>query len=470
MTLFLASASWADVPAPPVNQDIGMDDVLIGGLTEADCRVCHASGLPDRHHLLYGQPILPGSLVPYPDADGDGNDDTIYGCLNCHDENFTVVRDCAVCHGAGVSPHHTVQTAQDGDCQACHGDLVDNMGDGHYIPTYAPSLVTPVLSGGDGLPLNSRGIGAGACDYCHDDDGLGPQDTVIRTNQVLHHGTGLGTCAWCHGSPTPPDDEKIRTCEGCHGPDSLHNIQADSPKTPTGTLVVGGEDAGYGHVGRDAGPGDSDCWGCHGFDFPAKAASEGFWSGPIIPTISSSEYAAINAGTDTAVILTGSAFTNIAGKNLYESDVALTAADGSFVILTPDSIDQGELTFTIPGDTAHGNYNLQAVKDSFASNPAVISITPEVIITDATCDGTVTINGSGFAGYAEGSGTLVTGTIKTGTVEATIISWDDTLIEADFDSCPDEVTVDAVFGTSTSEVGGDGGGGDGGGCFIATIF
>jgi hypothetical protein len=41
----------------------------------------------------------------------------------------------------------------------------------------------------------------------------------------------------------------IRVCEGCHGPDSLHNIQADSPKTPTGTLVVGGEDAGYGHVG-----------------------------------------------------------------------------------------------------------------------------------------------------------------------------------------------------------------------------
>jgi hypothetical protein len=40
------------------------------------------------------------------------------------------------------------------------------------------------------------------------------------------------------------------------------------------------------------------------------------------------------------------------------------------------------------------------------------------------------------------------------TVEATIISWSDTMIEADFGSCPNEVTVAAVFGTDTSEVGG----------------
>jgi hypothetical protein len=123
------------------------------------------------------------------------------------------------------------------------------------------------------------------------------------------------------------------------------------------------------------------------------------------------------------------------------------------------------LAVTIPGDTAPGNYSLQAVKAEFASNPAVISITPAVIISGATCDGTVTINGSGFAGYAEGSGTLVSGTITTGkgkkktttTVQATIISWNDTMIEAGFDSCPNDVTVDAVFGTDTSEVGGDGG-------------
>ena len=84
LMLCVASTGWTDVPAPPVNQTIGMPDVLFGELTEADCRVCHDSGVPDRHHLLYDTPIPPGSLVPYPDADGDGIPDTIYTCLNCH--------------------------------------------------------------------------------------------------------------------------------------------------------------------------------------------------------------------------------------------------------------------------------------------------------------------------------------------------------------------------------------------------
>jgi hypothetical protein len=38
------------------------------------------------------------------------------------------------------------------------------------------------------------------------------------------------------------------------------------------------------------------------------------------------------------------------------------------------------------------------------------------------------------------------------TEEATIISWSDTMIEADFDSCPNEVTVAAVFGTDTLDI------------------
>jgi hypothetical protein len=72
----------------------------------------------------------------------------------------------------------------------------------------------------------------------------------------------------------------------------------------------------------------------------------------------------------------------------------------------------------------------------------------------------VTIRGSGFGGYAAGSGTSVTGKVTTGrgknktttTVEAAIVSWSDTKIEADFASRPDEVTVSSVFGSATSEV------------------
>jgi hypothetical protein len=316
---------------------------------------------------------------------------------------------------------------------------------------------------GDGEPLNSRGNGAGACNYCHDDDGLTPP--VILDNHDLHHGTNLvdfgNRCDWCHDFALP-FDEQIRVCEGCHGPDSLHNIQADS--NGDGLLVVGGELAGYGHVGRDAGPGDSDCWGCHGFA-PAGASAPG--TGPIIPSISSSDVAVVIAGTDTPVVLTGAAFSNIDGLTVYESDVVLTAANGSFVTLTPSVVTEGAMVVTIPAGTAPGNYNLQAVKADSASNPTAISVVPEVVVTDATGDETVTISGSGFSGYAAGSATSVTGKITTGkgknkttvTVTATILSWSETSIEAQFDSKPSEITVSSVYGAATSEVGGGGGGG-----------
>jgi hypothetical protein len=182
-------------------------------------------------------------------------------------------------------------------------------------------------------------------------------------------------------------------------------------------------------------------------------------TGPIIPTVYSSDSPVIAAGTDAGVTLIGSSFTNVTGLTAYLSDVELTAGDGSSVILTPDAVNLGALEVTIPGDTAPGNYDVRAVKADVASNPAVISVTPKVIINGATGDATLTIRGSGFGGYAAGSGTSVTGTITRGaknkttrTVEAEIVSWSDTKIEVDFASRPDEVTVSSVFGSATSEV------------------
>jgi hypothetical protein len=190
-------------------------------------------------------------------------------------------------------------------------------------------------------------------------------------------------------------------------------------------------------------------------------------SGPIVPIVHAADRKVIDAGTNTAVTLTGASFTNITGANQYVSDVALTAADGSSVTLTPDLTDQGSMSVTIPGETAPGNYDVQAVKedsagDDVASNPAVISIKPQVVITRASGYSTVRINGSGFGGYAAGSGTSVTGTVtigipgngKTKTVEAAIVSWSDTTIEADFGArrAPDDITVNSVFGSDTSQV------------------
>jgi hypothetical protein len=178
-------------------------------------------------------------------------------------------------------------------------------------------------------------------------------------------------------------------------------------------------------------------------------------SGPIVPTIYASDAAVVNGGTATSLNVSGAAFTNTAEGVDYSSDVKLTAADGSSVTLTPSVIDQGLIGVTIPADTARGNYNLQAVKDGAASNPAVISVLPKVKITKASGGngkGKVTILGSGFGGYAAGSGTAVTGTMSGGTVEATIVSWSDTKIRAEFDSSPEDVTVTSVFGSASSEV------------------
>lgn len=441
----------AEVPAPPVNQTIGMLDVLTGAMTESDCRNCHDGGNSDRHHLLYGQPIPPGAPVPYPDGDRNGRPDTTYNCINCHGKYFTVVTNCITCHTS--SAHHTTPAAKSGDCASCHGDIVDSIGDGHYIPTYAPSRTTPSPSDGDGLPLNRYGNGAGACNYCHDvDDPVAP---FIQNNADLHHDASMN-CLWCH-SAHGPTTAAIRVCQNCHGPDSLHSIQADSPAPGNiGTIVVGGEYAGYGHVGRDVGPGDSDCWGCHGF--AQKAAPR---SASAVPAIYDSDLAVITAGTDTTLMLAGAAFTNSVGNTRYESDVALTAADGSSVVLTPDLIlDEGMLAVTIPRTTRAGNYSIQAVQAELASNPTVVTVVPRVRIKRAAGSETVTILGSGFAGYARGSGTTVTGRITT--VEGTrvrttiltgmIVSWVDGRIVARFVAAPNHVTVKSVFGTATSAV------------------
>lgn len=449
LALIGVGTEWAAVPAPPVNQVIGMPDILYGEFTEADCRACHDSGVPDRHHLLYGSSIPAGSFVPYPDTDRNGVPDATYNCFSCHRTPSTIVRDCTVCHTA--TPHHNTPAAHAGDCVSCHGDIVDNIGDGHYIPTYPTSPMTPSSRNGDGLPANSRGNKAGACNYCHDDDGLAVP--LIENTAILHHGATWPflDCLLCHAQHDPLN---MRTCEGCHGPDSLHAIQADSDGD--GVISGGNELAGYGHAGRDNGPGDSDCWGCHGFAF-ASAASPG----PIVPTVYTADVAVARAGTQTTVVLSGAGFTNRRGSTLYESEICLTAADGSAVTLEPDLIlDESTLAVTIPRQTRPGNYNLQAIKVGMASNPAVISVIPEVRISRAVYRGTVTILGTGFGGYAKGSATTVTGTVTSGvgrrattmTVPGKIVSWTDSKIEVDFGTLARDVTVKSLFGTAKATV------------------
>ena len=416
-----------------------------------------------------GEVCIGETVAPVIDANNDGINDTHYGCLNCHEYveiggviTFLVERDCLQCHiqvaGEG-SVHHLLPIAQGpaplgdpavGDCTPCHGSFVDDIGDGHVIPTYDPSLVTPEPAGN--VP--------GACDYCHAAGTDTASGVQVFANNDTHHNTGVflsetgvlndTTCLWCHNIGLGlPAEYDIRACEGCHGLESLHNIQADSPAAGNmGSIVVGEEDAGYGHVGADNPGAGSDCWGCHGFTTSAAPGS-----GPLAPFISSSSLQVMTAGTDTPVTLTGSAFTNQTTSNQWLSDVALTAADESSLILTPDSITENSLTVTIPGAAVPGNYALQAVKDEYTlSNPVSLSIKPAVVIDDLNCSkcmGTMTITGSGFSENVDGTDEYIS--VEEDGRPVNIISWTDTEILLSGARCKGTVTVNALFGSATRD-------------------
>jgi len=327
------------------------------------------------------------------------------------------------------------------------------MDDGHIIPAYEPSLGTPAPSGGNGLPLNSEGNGAGACDYCHS-TGTGTfapgTDTetgiLVYKNNKTHHFTGLGNdndkCEWCHNLDLS-DEYKIRQCEVCHGFESLHNIQADSDGD--GIINPGVELPFYGHIGSP-----DDCWGCHGY---TSASAPATGSGPVIPFINSSDVSVVTAGTNTPVTLSGSAFTNLDQGIERLSSIVLTAADGSTASLTADSISADSLTVTIPDTIATGNYALRAAKNSKESNPVTISVKPAVTITEVKCRkrrGMLIIRGSGFGDKIEGTDAYINIVVNGEMVD--IIAWKEDRIKASVSRCSTDldVTVNALFGSATT--------------------
>jgi hypothetical protein len=225
----------------------------------------------------------------------------------------------------------------------------------------------------------------------------------------------------------------------------------DSPAAGNvGTIEPGVEDAYWGHIGNN-----SDCTGCHGFVTASMAPG----TGPVIPDVGLLSAYSITAGTDTSITVSGSAFTNGIMGNLVTSSIELTAADGSKVTLTPDSISVNTINVTIPGTMAPGNYAIRAVKGSNSSNATGLAIIPDVAITDVNCDkkkGVLTITGSGFGTKPEGTDADISVEVNGRTVE--IISWTDTQIKASVTSCPKgaTVTVNALYG-SDSNSGGSGG-------------
>jgi hypothetical protein len=474
----------ADVPPPPVNQNLGILDSVFDLLAEEDCRYCHnqvgpdndGDGVPDypvdttylpsRHHLLVNTPMPAGSVAPNGDPNGDG----FYECLSCHavvwdpelaefvlDPNF---RDCTLCHV--ITPHHVTAQAQAGDCQHCHGSLVNNRDDGHYIPTDPPTTSTPRPG------LGSGPNGEGGCRFCHD-TGVTSDGRIVSPSNETHHGTQFyPDCMMCHG--LHGNFNSIRNCEVCHGIDALHNIQTDS--NGDGVVIPGEEAPYFGHIGSP-----TDCGGCH-IDMLQSAfvpesgsvaphidmlqSASVPESGPVTPQIDHLSPAQVRAGEGASISVAGFAFTNVVqtpeGPTVLSSDVSLEASDGGVTTLPPTSVSESTMVVAIPASLLAGRYSLRAVKTSEISNKKVLILLPTVVLSSAICDaGTVTVAGSGFGGYldAADSGTSVTGTIVTiigggkkkpktrrETETATILSWTGSEIVAQFSACPEEGSVE----------------------------
>ncbi len=467
--------SWADVPAPPVNQNLGIPDSQFNNLAKENCWYCHAEfKLSDvnrtnlgwtftppamkpgvierRHHARIGKVMGANTQAPF------GKEGDTYRCISCHivDQQTALVvgqnhYDCLNCHkqlDGKASVHHLTAPAQAKNCKHCHGSLIDNPDDGHYIPLgRVPASVTPRTSGGKGPN------GEGACTFCHNEGVEAVSGIPVKTNAVNHHSTGVGQvgvmvgnelsqldCTLCHDQAG--SDWAIRRCEDCHGIASLHTIQADTNND--GNITVYGETAGFGHIGQE-----SDCIGCHG---GYLGASNGIpYGGPVVPQINDLGVGAITAGSATQITIKGLAFTNndqgAEGIKTYTSSFVLTDYDGIKTELTPDSISATQAVVTLPPNLAPGSYAVRAVKESLESAPVYLVVTPDIVIEWAEFweGNTLTVEGHGF-------GSKINSSVTVNDKTCDITSWTDTLVVAE---CPEKcgkLVLKTIFGTATDNM------------------
>ena len=353
MILLLVSLAIAAIPPPPADQNIGLYDTVFTGFTTDECKDCHGDSIADRHHLLV--------------EEGD------FKCKDCHqfgEHGLREFRNCSDCHDS--SPHHVTNDAQTYQCSQCHGDLVDDYDDEHYMPTYDFSMVTPDTS----YKVETSELKIGGCEACHEPD----SSANIESNANTHHNLSGFTeinCAFCHVDQGV--ELNIRTCEKCHGVKSLHNIQFDYDNT-VGT-------AGSGHIGDNW-----DCWGCHGwFDYYSVYSSDSPLAQDVSsaignlpkgagippPSIDSIDPSTITAGQGTAIRIEGGNFENTHDGILYTSNVVLD----NDIKLPTDSITPTEIVVTIPGELDSGNYDLRVVKDGdVKSNKVVLTVGVPIII------------------------------------------------------------------------------------------
>ena len=431
---------FALIPPPPANQLIGAYDTNFANLTQDNCRVCHSSGLPDRHHFL----------VP-----------TKYQCMNCHpvttnpdgSTSITIIRECAQCHGTSFNgmniriPHHETAVAQDRRCKTCHGDLVDDYDDGHVIPTYEISMVTPDTKYKE---INtSTGKKWGGCESCHEQNTT--VSPMIYNNNKTHHRLGSlsgfnppnsSKCVTCHDTHSGQfGSDSIRYCERCHSYDSLHNIQYDYINTKNSM--------GYGHIGENW-----DCNGCHAW-YEAGGMAPG--TGIIIPTIAGFSPTEMLEGSSTVLTISGKDLMTTINNVTFSSVVIIT--DGiNPITLVPSTITTDQMVVIVPA-LNKGVYGIYALKNgTVVSNRLAITVAPKVTISSAKkSSNAVKITGSGFGTYDPTYKSMVNVTVKSkgGTLRSVnISSWSDTSINVVSNDTVsgDTAIVNSIYGTSSARV------------------
>ncbi len=368
----------AAIPPPSVDQRIGIYDTTVNNFKESQCRGCHSAGVPDRHHMLT---MSPNTFV----------------CTDCHPVisggGIIIDRNCVVCHNGSAfygnqnliagKPHHNTTQAQTRSCEFCHGSVIDNYNDGHYMPTYPASLVTPDTS--FKVINQSTGKKWGGCEACHEPNASARPRIVSNSdshhNEVVGVTTGL-ECTWCHN--TSAGNLNIRSCEQCHGVKSLHNIQYNYNNTK-GKL-------GRGHIGANW-----DCNGCHAW-YVADADSI---MGPIIPNVNSVSTTKLFADRTTSLKINGNNFVDTVDRVTYTSNVKIVDKSGTSIVLTPTFITTSQIVVTIPSLKV-GTYALYIVKDGdtlgdMASKEVPITVVSKVTISKATLSsGILTVIGTGF--------------------------------------------------------------------------
>ena len=521
----LFNTAFASTPPPPVNQKIGIPDGLFNDLKEADCRGCHEridqrdpdrlvkpQYLPDRHHLKVHTPIGERSDAPFPEMGENGN----YTCLVCHATQSQAsgntgylklnYRNCLNCHKTQyhwteATVHHRSEYALERNCKHCHGSLIDNPFDGHFIPKLKDD---PTCSGPDDpecynptstTPLRSRGTGpngAGACTFCHspginvdpEGDPLAFDGKQIQMNLMNHHNTGViwdpetlnpeldsllenpaDPCSLCHSFDRPMDQQIRYNCGNCHGMESLHSIEA-MDTSGDGVIIPGEEKPYYGHIGHP-----DNCAGCHGSSDIFSAASlpsSGLVAVPYIEDIINGSF---TAGQEATVTLLGTAF--VSGDFVYGDNIPVyvTVEQHSTVLRTLAALSatENEVQAILPADLAPGSYVLRVKigdNEDAVSNPMPISLKPPVIIhTTTITNGLLSISGQGFSGYmaAADSGTKVNlKVVQTAgagrfaqttenNVACSIDSWSDTEIIANcgLENCG-VVELNTIFGSASA--------------------